>query len=181
VSSSVASKIRDHYIARWGPPRREGTFTANDPEGPLTVSVGKWLPEQTTQGVTIYASWRSRQGLAPVEFYVGFRPENDDVADSFALLSRFASRSMVNDGDTVEVEGGLWPGTRMNAWLVASPPQPVIANLDLHGIHVHFLQAIPLYPAERTWKAVHGRDALMQRWEQALVEFWDPNRRPWDA
>jgi hypothetical protein len=33
----------------------------------------------------------------------------------------------------------------------------------------------------RAWKAVHGRDALVQRWEQALIEFWDPSRRPWDA
>jgi hypothetical protein len=49
--------------------------------------------------------------------------------------------------------------------------------LDLSGdLHVEFLQAIPIFESERAFKAEHGADAPIHRWEAAGGRFWDRAR-----
>jgi Suppressor of fused protein (SUFU) len=84
----------------------------------------------------------------------------------------------VGHGHTVEIDEGLWPGTAMNAWLLVSPVDGIVRRLDFAGLHVEFLQAIPLFPEERTWKAVHGVESLLIAWRNEGVQFWNPRRVP---
>ena len=46
------------------------------------------------------------------------------------------------------------------------------------GVHVEFLQAIPIYESERRFKNQHSAETLLERWEDAQVRFWDPRRAP---
>jgi hypothetical protein len=64
----------------------------------------------------------------------------------------------------------------MEAFLVVRPFNDFLPPLEMPGVHVEFLQAIPLYPSERAWKVTHGVEALLERWEHAGVSFWDPRR-----
>ncbi len=44
------------------------------------------------------------------------------------------------------------------------------------GLHVVFMQAIPLYKSEVERKAEVGADALVAEWERQELPFWDPDR-----
>ncbi len=46
------------------------------------------------------------------------------------------------------------------------------------GVHVEFLQAVPVFESERRFKVTHSAEALLQRWDQAETPFWDPACRP---
>lgn len=54
----------------------------------------------------------------------------------------------------------------------------ILPALELpDGVHVEFLQAVPMFESERRFKVAHGAEALMRRWEATGTPFWDPNRR----
>ncbi|MGO9891444.1 MAG: suppressor of fused domain protein [Solirubrobacteraceae bacterium] len=44
------------------------------------------------------------------------------------------------------------------------------------GLHVEFLQAIPLFDPELEFKRKHGAHTLLRRWEESGVRFWDSDR-----
>jgi hypothetical protein len=46
------------------------------------------------------------------------------------------------------------------------------------GLHVDFLQVIPVHDAEVDHTIAHGVDSLLNEWEKADVPFWDPHRPP---
>ena len=154
------------------------------------MGVWKWHATERTGGVAVYATLGGAD--VPVaghgarhryEYFVGLAPERDDVAAALALLPGFAGREGLGDGHTVEVEGGLWPGSPMNCWLLAQPQSGAfVPDAFVFGaLQVQWLQAVPLHPQERSWKAVHGADALWAAWESAGVPVWDANRRPWSG
>lgn len=65
----------------------------------------------------------------------------------------------------------------MQAFLVMRPRPGFLPALDLSdGLHVEFLQAIPIFDSDWAFTAEHGADALMRRWEETGVRFWDPAR-----
>lgn len=80
----------------------------------------------------------------------------------------------LDHGHTVTFPEPLWTGTGLRAFLVMRPLSDVLSTLQLDdGVHVGFLQAIPLFPSEVTFKEANGAEALMSRWESSRVQFWD--------
>ena len=62
-------------------------------------------------------------------------------------------------------DGPLWPGTEMRTFLVLRPLRDFLPALLLSdGLHVEFLQAVPLFDAERAFTEEHGGEALLQLW-----------------
>jgi hypothetical protein len=98
------------------------------------------------------------------------------VASSLALLAKEALSVEIDHGHAIEADGGLWSKTAMNAWLAMRPLDAIVPATRGYDHHVEYLQALPLYPSERTWKSVHGAGAFMQRWQDQCVPFWDPRR-----
>ena len=178
----MTSTVREHYIARWGVPTRTAAFKI----GAIELDVYKWDQGATTEGVALYATaGASGQPMGEhsrhrVEFFVGLRPEKDDVAQSLAALAAYPAIEGValNHGDTVPSDDRLWSGTEMRRFLILRQQTvlPPLANAD--GDHVEFLQAIPIFEAEMMFKATNGADALIEMWKSAGVAFWDPNRKP---
>jgi len=67
----------------------------------------------------------------------------------------------------------------MRRLLVMRPQGGFLDPLDLpDGLHVMFLQAIPIYDSERELAAAIGADRLMDQWSETSVPFWDPLRSP---
>jgi len=67
----------------------------------------------------------------------------------------------------------------MRWFLVLRPVGDIIAPLELlDGVHVDFLQAIPIFESELAYKAEHGAEALLALWEAKQVPFWDSGRSP---
>jgi hypothetical protein len=174
----VADAVRALYRANWGEPIRRAAFGDD-----VLIEVEKWVAE----GVTIYATVGASNVPAlhddrhRVEFFTGLTPERDDVALALGHLALYAvtGGDEVEHGHTVPMPGPLWPGTEMRRFLVMRPTGGFLDGLDLpDGLHVVFLQAIPIFDSERELAASIGADALIDRWSKATVPFWDPMRLP---
>lgn len=177
----VADAVRDLYRARWDEPSRH-RFDV----GEFEIEILKWDAAATPEGVAVYATVGASAwplaGRGPnhrIEFFVGLLPEQDGIASALAALGLYSAREGValDHGHTVPGGGPLWPGAEMDMFLVMRPREGFLPALDLSdGLHVEFLQAIPIYQSERAFKAKHGAEALVKRWEDDGVRFWDPAR-----
>ena len=180
----VPAEVRRHYEKQFGPPTRTADFVRRGDH----YEVLKWAEDSTTEGVTLYATiGASRFPMDPsephhrFEVFTGFKPSNDDIAGSLALLaavSRFEGKT-IGHGHTVTFPEPLWPNTEMHTYLLLLQVSEVVPALRLDGgFHVEFLQAIPIYVSELAFKSAHGAEALLKSWESAQVPFWDPDRSP---
>ncbi len=154
----------------------------------MTVEVLKWNAEANPEGVNLYATigasaWpmAGRDPNHRVEFFVGLLPAKDEIASPLAALALYPMRDgvAVDHGHTVPTERPLWVGTSMRSFLVLRPLSGIISPLELpDGVHVEFLQAIPVFESELVYKSEHTAEGLLRRWEEFRVPFWDPNRSP---
>lgn len=181
---TVIEAVRDLYQARWGEPTRRARFEVEE----FDIEIYKWAADANLEGVALYAtigaSARPMVGRDPnhrVEFFLGLIPERDDVAGALAALGLYSFREGValDHGHTVPAEGPLWLGTQMRTLMVLRPLSAFLPPLQLvEGLHVDFLQVVPLFDSERAFKSEHGAEALLDRWEEAGVPFWNPERDP---
>lgn len=180
----VTDAVRDLCQAHWGEPSRRARFEV----GEFGIEIYKWAADADPEGVALYAtigaSTRPMLGRDPnhrVEFFLGLVPERDDVGSALAALGLYSAREGVtlDHGHTVPADGPLWPGTPMRTFMVLRPLSDFLPPLELpDGLHVDFLQAIPLFDAERAFNSEHGAEALLQRWERDGVPFWNAERAP---
>ncbi|BDZ53055.1 suppressor of fused domain protein [Agromyces marinus] len=176
--------VYDAYLARWGEPSRRADF---DNGSRPQIAILKWDAASNGLGVVLYATLGASAEDMPqanpghrVEYFVGLRPGRDDVGSPLAALGLFASseNELVDHGHTVASDRPLWPGANMSSFLVLRQTGEILPALELPGgVHVEFLQAIPIFESERRFKVAHGAEALMRRWEGAETPFWDPDRR----
>jgi suppressor of fused protein SUFU len=178
----LADAVRDLYRARWGEPTRQAHFEVEE----FAIDVLKWDADTNPEGVTVYAtvgaSARPLPGRDPdhrVEFFVGLLPAQDAIASPLAALGLYSAREAVDldHGHTVPAGGPLWPGSSMHTFLVVRSRDDFLPALELpDGLHVEFLQAIPLFDRELEFKRRHGADTLLRRWKESGVRFWDSDR-----
>jgi hypothetical protein len=180
--SVLADAVRDLYRARWGEPTRQAHFEVDE----FAIDILKWDADANPEGVTLYAtvgaSTRPLAGRDPdhrVELFVGLLPAQDAIASPLAALGLYSTREAValDHGHTVPAGGPLWPGSSMHTFLVVRSRDDFLPPLELpDGLHIEFLQAIPLFDPELEFKRKHGADTLLRRWEESGVRFWDSDR-----
>jgi hypothetical protein len=180
----VTDAVRALYVARWGEPSKDTRFKGTECE----TEILEWNKDMNPEGVRLYATVGA-SALAivgsdtnhRVEFFLGLLPAKDAVASPLAALACYPVREGValDHGHTVPSDAPLWPGTDMRRLLVLRPINDIIPALELpDGLHVEFLQAIPIFESEFAYKAQHDAEALLRRWEESKVPFWDPDRAP---
>jgi Suppressor of fused protein (SUFU) len=180
----ITDAVRDLYVARWGEPSRKAAFRVAG----LKAEVYKWDAEASPEGVALYATIGSsafpmagRDPSHRVEYFLGLLPPQDAVASPLAALALYSVReaAAVGHGDTVPSDGPLWPGTDMHCFLVLRPLGDIISPLELpDGMHVEFMQAIPIFESELVYKARHSAKELLEHWQESGVAFWNPGRLP---
>jgi hypothetical protein len=180
----ITEAVEAHYLQCWGPPTRRAMFR----RGGYSIEVYKWPVDATNEGVALYAtagvSQHRMEGVPPdhrVEFFVGLNPERDEIASPLAGLALFAfeERVPLGHGHTVPISKPLWPGSRMSAFLILHPVSEILPPLHAaNGIHVEFLQVIPIYESEVAYKAEHQTEGLVALWRKANIRFWNPDRSP---
>ena len=180
----ILDDVKQHYVAELGEPTRRASFQIDA----YPAEVFKWDASVSRFGVAFYASIGASRdplsGMDPthrVEFFIGFEPEQDGVARPVAMvaLDPVLHGSALGHGQTVTYPDPLWAGTGMHSFLILRPQVEMIPDLVLaDGVHVEFLQLVPLFAGELEFKVAHGAEALMAELEEAGVPFWDPNRVP---
>lgn len=178
----ITDAVRDLYLARWGEPSRNARFHVDG----LDVEIFKWSADTNPEGVNLYAtigaSTRPLAGRDPghrIEFFTGLLPARDNIASPLAALALYPARAGValGHGHTVPAGEALLPPADMRWFLVLQPVGDIFPPFELpDGMHVEFLQAIPIFESELAYKAVHGTEALLGLWEEEQVPFWDPGR-----
>ena len=151
---ALADAVRDLYRARWGEPTRQAHFEVEE----FAIDVLKWDADANPEGVTLYvtvgAGARPLPGRDPchrVEFFAGLLPAQDGIASPLAALGLYSAREGValDHGHTVPGGSPLWPGSSMHTCLVVRSRDDFLPPLELpDGLHVEFLQAIPLFDPE---------------------------------
>ncbi|GAC1676971.1 MAG: hypothetical protein NVS9B2_27750 [Steroidobacteraceae bacterium] len=178
----IVDSVREYYVGRWGNPSRKAKFHVKD----FAVEVYKWDKDANSEGVTMYVTLGASAFAMPgmntlnrYEFIMGLLPARDDVVSAFAGLALYHAREgvAVAHGHTVSSETPLWQGTKMRAFLVLRQVRPILGTLRLaDGVSVEFLQAVPIFEAEREYKNQHGTEMLLDKWEKAQVPFWHTDR-----
>ena len=177
-------KLNEHYTRLWGQPSRTASFHLRD----RSVDVWKWDADKNPEQVNIYVTLGASQEPAPghdanhrFEFFTGLKPAQDAIAGPLAMLGFEATLNRVElgHGHSVTFPEPLWAGTQMRSFFLIRPLVEIVPTLlESDGLHIEFLQAIPVFESEVTYKAEHKAEALLDRWRAASVPFWDPNRSP---
>ena len=182
MNDPAAFAVRAHYQARWGAPAGIATFSVAD----LATEVLKWDADQNPEKVNLYATVGASAHVIAghdvnhrLELFVGLSPAQDDVAKALAALvaETVLNNVALADGMSVTFAEPLWPGTEMRSFLVLRPRAEIVPPLSFGGSHhVEFLQAVPLFPPEVSYKTRHGAQHLLNAWQKAAVAFWNPAR-----
>src|SRR5690348_9709442 len=148
----ILDDVKQHYVAVFGDPSRRASFRIDS----YTAEVFKWEPSANPHGVAFYSSIGASRdplsGLEPshrVEFFIGFLPEQDGVARPLAMVAidPILHGSALGPGQTVTYPEPLWTGTEMCSLLILRPQHALVPDLVLDdGVHVEFLQLVPIYP-----------------------------------
>jgi hypothetical protein len=179
----ISDELKEHYRRLWGEPSRTASFRMRG----HAIDVFKWEAQKNPEQVNMYATiGTSAHGLPGqpsshrVEFYAGLDPARDEIARPLALLALepVINGMSLGHGQSVTYPDPLWKGTDMRSFLLLRPSELVIPDLQLPGLHVEFLQAVPLYSVELDYKARHRVEGLLRRWEASGVRFWNPDRVP---
>ena len=170
----LRAAVQDLYRARWGKPTKVGTFVRGD----KSVEVGRW----DTEGVTIYATVGGAEtgsGDHRYEVFCGLSPAQDSIAQVLASAAAYSAEQgvLLRHGDTVPLDAPPWPGSLIQRMLVVEPMAEFLDPLQLPGgLHVAFLQVIPLLDEDLDLRKTKGTAALLTSWEERRVPFWSSER-----
>lgn len=184
---TILDEVKDHYSSVLGP-RYKVRHLSGPGQG---VEVLRWEPEANPERVYLYATVGGSAQPIPdsdpthrTELYMGLMP---DAMDPAAALATAATHHIlqgveVSPGDTVSFDQPFMEGSYMTSLWVRLPryadivPPLVLAD----STHVQFLMAIPLHSSEVAFIQKHGPEALMDRWTDEELPYWDPLRPPTD-
>lgn len=180
----VVDAVAGAYAGLWGKPARTTRFEVEK----YLVEVLKWDARPSSDGLAIYATLGASAYPLPDsplslrrELFIGLSRPCDKIAGSLAALSLYSVRVgvAVDHGHTVPSDGPLWPRSPMSSFVVLRPKGGFLPPLELaEGFRVEFLQAIPIYESERSYKKTYGMGALMECFTEARTALSDPDRPP---
>jgi hypothetical protein len=171
--------IAEYYHSKYGAPAREAEFTS--PDGAV-IQVFKWDEEQTDEGVTMYATLGANVALGDssesCEFFIGMTPSADSIVVALAevALHGNGSKDVPSSGDTISLAYELWKGTKAKSFMFTDGDEIVPPTKNEEGKPVGFIQLVPLFDSELSYKKNHGENALWERFEEKNVPYWDSSR-----
>lgn len=108
--------------------------------------------------------------------------DEQQVADLLAMIAYYHATPdptfRLDVGHTLGIGTPWLPGSACEDLLVSLPYPfgPELERCSWEGGHARILWLLPITAAERQYSREHGVDALEQRFDEAAIEFWDPER-----
>jgi len=143
------------------------------------LRVLKFAPGPRT-GLWVYSTvgaWEARPDPR-LEFVIVAAESNMRHVELVTMAAWYHGRTALGVGHTLPIGEPWVQGSTCDRFLV-SLPYPFGPDLEVCNLsdgHVHVLWLLPITPAERTFKVEHGPEALEERFDQAALEYWNPNR-----
>ncbi len=172
--------ISSYYIEKYRKPQREAVFVA--PAGDR-IEIYKWDETQTGEDVAIYATLGANSVLgapdAGCEFFIGLTPDADDIVEALAEVALHGNGTtrVPSRGDTITLAYPLWQSTEMRSFLFTDGTE-IIEPATFGEKQITFLQLVPLFESELSFKEQHGESGLWKSFEKNLVPYWDSARKP---
>ncbi len=173
------NSIFKNYLELYGEPTRKAKYKS--PDGKV-IQIFKWDEDQTDEGVVMYATMGASITLGDkeesCEFFIGLTPDADDIADALAEVALYGNGTthVPNSGDTVTLSYDLWHGTKARSFMFTDGDEIVPSTKDEHGRQIWFIQLVPLFEEELSYKKEYGEDALWGAFENAEVPYWSSSR-----
>lgn len=178
------NSVKNHLIGLWREPTRIADFQTLD----FSIEVFKWdaniHPEEVNFYTTVGMSNHRIFGFDPlhrIELFIGLTPSKDEIAERLAHFAYTSIRDNLQIGDnhSMTFSAPLWNNTKMDCLLLSIPNVEIVPTLLLEdGVHVSFLQMIPLFPSELEYKKANGVDDFWKSWQSREIPFWDSERLP---
>lgn len=171
--------VLNNYLAMYGEPTRKAKYKSSDGK---TIQIFKWDEDQTDEGVVMYATLGASFILGDIEesceFFIGLTPNADDISDALAEVALHGNGTVdiPDSGDTVTLSYELWHGTKARSFMFTDGDEIVPPMKDEHGRQVWFIQLVPLFDEELSYKKEHGEDALWEAFESDEVPYWCSSR-----
>lgn len=162
----------------------EPWHTARYRTGDRSIRVFAWTPEQTGQGVYIFATLGAHAGVGNpdqgCEFFFGLTSCPEGLPDSLAevALDGNGTDRIPQSGDTITLAFDLWQGTRARAYMFTDGGDEIIPPLEIGELRLDFIQLVPLFSEEVDFKTRRGEAALWQAFERVQLPYWDASRSP---
>ncbi|MEZ0070548.1 hypothetical protein ABIA32_006601 [Streptacidiphilus sp. MAP12-20] len=180
MTPDMNASIVEHVVSKWGEPTRRAEFHGMGNH----ISILKWSAEQTDEGVALYLTIGGSRRLIDAgnrrrfEFLLGIVPEEDNVAQSLAMLAgALLSGINLDKGHTLSLAENLWDGSGFSGYLILPDIDPIIDQFLLDdGSHVEFLPVMPVYRSEIELKGERSGEWLLDAFERHEVPWWDPGR-----
>lgn len=176
----MIEELRQHYTKAIG---AEPVLHEMNTRTGKRMGVFEWPAGTTRPGVHLYASagaghyWKDHHGHA-VELFAGVKQGGQDVLEAFCTMAL-----NVRESGTVPQHGvfvaGDWKiikGRNFTGWILTERPDDFMPQLDVHGGHVVFLDALPVFPEEAEYRHGDRSDDLFDIWEAEEVKSWDLDR-----
>ncbi|TRU30552.1 MAG: hypothetical protein EWV92_21965 [Microcystis aeruginosa Ma_MB_S_20031200_S102] len=180
-SMSVVEELREHYVAVVGSEPEYHEMRTRSGE---SVGVFEWPKGTSRMGVHLYASaGATRHGPGArehaVELFLGVNTGSDAVKEGFAnlILSVLKSNTVPQHGVFVAGNWKVIKGRKFTGWVLTERPDDLIPKLQLaDGRHVVFLDALPVFPEEASYRRGNRSDELFEIWEESGLKSWDLDR-----
>jgi hypothetical protein len=156
----IEERIQGFRVVRLGPGPRTEMWSY--------VSVGCWRATQ-----------QDGHGL---EFVIIGEHADERLVELSAMNAYFHAgppEQRLDVGHTVPIGEPWLPGSDCDHFLVSLPYPfgPDFEVCEWDAGHARLLWLLPITKAERDFKAANGREALEQRFDDAAIRFWEPERR----
>jgi len=177
----ILTEVRKHYLTHFGSPKDSETIESDG----VNVEICTWpSPLAESTGVLV-ATLGGAMVPAPdpssnhrYEFFALLNPGLTKISRILAELATYSLSEGVGLGDShsVDFQRPLSEFNEMHQVLLIRPADDFLPTLAAGAVHVEFLEVIPVFAAEVSFKQEHGLGALVEKWEALEVQFWNPAR-----
>lgn len=180
-SDRYCEQLLNHYRQCWSDESKILKFTKGPvgdlPPGFRVIRFAPNLKHRMWAYATVCMS--EPKDVSPLELHFFARDSNDEIAELLLAMAHYhRTGKPLGWGHSVNFGRPWWPGSRCDRGLISLPylDGPELEWLFLPDHKIRFLWVVPITQSEVNFKRAAGLEALESRFEEAKLDYLDPNR-----
>jgi hypothetical protein len=129
--------------------------------------------------VSVGANQFNVGGDGRIEFVLASDGESARHVELVTMTAYYHTKHQLGVGHTLPIGESWLQESACNHLLVSVPYPwgPDLEELDFSGELIRFLWLLPITEAEKNLRLAYGLEALEQRFDDAAIRYWDPERQ----